>query len=132
MRTAVTLPESGIDFAKVERMTMVACGTAFYACLVAKYWFEQIARMPVEIDVASEFRYREPPVTPGTAALFVSQSGETADTLAALRYMEGKADTILSSSTSQPAPSPAKAIWRCRSWRVRKSAWPRPRHSLVS
>ena len=75
---------------------MVACGTAFYACHVAKYWFEQIAGMPVEIDVASEFRYREPPVTQGTAALFVSQSGETADTLAALRYMEGKARHILS------------------------------------
>ncbi len=93
---AVTLPESGIDFTKIERMTMVACGTAYYACMVAKYWFEQVARMPVEIDVASEFRYREPPVTAGTAALFVSQSGETADTLAALRYMKGKADTILS------------------------------------
>jgi len=93
---AVTLPESGIDFTKIERMTMVACGTAYYACMVAKYWFEQVARMPVEIDVASEFRYREPPVTAGTAALFVSQSGETADTLAALRYMKGKADKILS------------------------------------
>ncbi|PJI92300.1 glucosamine--fructose-6-phosphate aminotransferase (isomerizing) [Yoonia maricola] len=94
--TAVTMPEPEIDFAKVERMTMVACGTAFYACLVAKYWFEQIASVPVEVDVASEFRYREPPVTAGTVALFVSQSGETADTLAALRYMEGKADKIMS------------------------------------
>ncbi|MEJ8561000.1 glutamine--fructose-6-phosphate transaminase (isomerizing) [Yoonia sp. GPGPB17] len=94
--TAVTMPEPEIDFAKVERMTMVACGTAFYACLVAKYWFEQIAGIPVEVDVASEFRYREPPVTSGTVALFVSQSGETADTLAALRYMEGKADKIMS------------------------------------
>ncbi|WP_341366743.1 glutamine--fructose-6-phosphate transaminase (isomerizing) [Yoonia sp. BS5-3] len=94
--TAVTLPEPGIDFTQIERLTLVACGTAYYACMVAKYWFEQIARLPVEIDVASEFRYREPPVTPGTVALFVSQSGETADTLAALRYMEGKADKILS------------------------------------
>ena len=93
---SVTMPEPEIDFAKVERMTMVACGTAFYACLVAKYWFEQIAGIPVEVDVASEFRYREPPVTSGTVALFVSQSGETADTLAALRYMEGKADKIMS------------------------------------
>ncbi|MFT4699524.1 MAG: glucosamine--fructose-6-phosphate aminotransferase (isomerizing) [Yoonia sp.] len=93
---AVTLPDGGIDFAQIERMTMVACGTAFYACMVAKYWFEQVAKMPVEIDVASEFRYREPPVTAGTAALFVSQSGETADTLAALRYMQGKADKIIS------------------------------------
>ncbi|SFS06444.1 glutamine--fructose-6-phosphate transaminase (isomerizing) [Yoonia litorea] len=94
--TGVTLPDPGIDFTKVERMTMVACGTAFYACLVAKYWFEQVAQIPVEVDVASEFRYREPPVTPGTVALFVSQSGETADTLAALRYMDGKADKIVS------------------------------------
>ena len=94
--TAVTLPAPGIDFAQVERLTLVACGTAFYACMVAKYWFEQVARLPVEIDVASEFRYREPPVTPGTVALFVSQSGETADTLAALRYMQGKAQQIVS------------------------------------
>ena len=94
--TDVVLPDDGIDFAQVERLTMVACGTAFYACHVAKHWFEQIAGLPVEIDVASEFRYREPPVTKGTVALFVSQSGETADTLAALRYMEGKAAKILS------------------------------------
>ncbi|MEJ6401609.1 glutamine--fructose-6-phosphate transaminase (isomerizing) [Yoonia sp. 2307UL14-13] len=94
--TEVTLPNPGIDFTQIERLTLVACGTAYYACMVAKYWFERIARLPVEIDVASEFRYREPPVTPGTVALFVSQSGETADTLAALRYMDGKADKILS------------------------------------
>ena len=94
--TAVNLPEPGLDFTKVERLTMVACGTAYLACMVAKYWFEQVAGLPVEVDVASEFRYREPPVTPGTVALFVSQSGETADTLAALRYMEGKAAKIVS------------------------------------
>lgn len=92
----VVLPGNDLDFAKVERLTMVACGTAYYACLTAKYWFEQLARLPVEIDVASEFRYREPPVTDGTVALFVSQSGETADTLAALRYCRDKADQIVS------------------------------------
>ena len=92
----INLPDPGIDFTKIERLTMVACGTAYYACMTAKDWFEQIARIPVEIDVASEFRYREPPITKGTVALFVSQSGETADTLAALRYCEGKADKILS------------------------------------
>ncbi len=92
----IALPDPGIDFASVDRLTMVACGTAYYACLTAKYWFEQLARIPVEVDVASEFRYREPPIPGGTAALFVSQSGETADTLAALRYCEGKADKILS------------------------------------
>lgn len=93
---AVHLPGDGINFTKIDRLTMVACGTAFYACLTAKYWFEQIARLPVEVDIASEFRYREPPIPGRTAALFVSQSGETADTLAALRYCEGKADKILS------------------------------------
>ena len=92
----IVLPDPGLDFTKIERLSMVACGTAFYACLTAKYWFEQIARLPVDVDVASEFRYREPPIPARTAALFVSQSGETADTLAALRYCEGKADTIVS------------------------------------
>jgi glucosamine--fructose-6-phosphate aminotransferase (isomerizing) len=92
----INLPEPSVDFTKIERLTMVACGTAYYACMTAKYWFEQIARIPVEIDVASEFRYREPPITKGTVALFVSQSGETADTLAALRYCAGKVDKILS------------------------------------
>ncbi len=91
----VTLPKD-LDFTKLDRLTMVACGTAFYACLTAKYWFEQLAQMPVEVDIASEFRYREPPITDRTLALFVSQSGETADTLAALRYCEGKADKIVS------------------------------------
>ena len=73
----ITLPEPGIDFTRIDRLTMVACGTAYYACLTAKYWFEQIARIPVEVDVASEFRYREPPIPARSAALFVSQSGET-------------------------------------------------------
>ncbi len=92
----ITLPDPGLDFAQYDRIVMVACGTAFYACYTAKYWFEQVARLPVEIDVASEFRYREPPVSANTLAIFVSQSGETADTLAALHYMKGKAKTILS------------------------------------
>ena len=92
----IFLPDPGIDFTQVDRITMVACGTASYACLTAKYWFEQIARIPVEVDVASEFRYREPPIPARTMALFVSQSGETADTLAALRYCAGKADKITS------------------------------------
>ncbi len=93
---SIKLPSPGVDFAKIERLTMVACGTAYYACVVAKYWFEQIAGIPVDVDVASEFRYREPPIANGTAALFVSQSGETADTLAALRYCRQHADSILS------------------------------------
>lgn len=92
----IALPDPGVDFTAIDRLTLVACGTAYYACLTAKYWFEQIARIPVEVDVASEFRYREPPIPDRTLALFVSQSGETADTLAALRYCEGKAARILS------------------------------------
>ncbi|MEM6619539.1 MAG: glutamine--fructose-6-phosphate transaminase (isomerizing) [Pseudomonadota bacterium] len=83
-------PRSDLDFAPVDRLTLVACGTAYLACMVAKYWFEQLARLPVEIDIASEFRYREPPLSPAGYAVFVSQSGETADTLAALRYVDGK------------------------------------------
>ncbi len=92
----VVLPRGEIDFTKIRRVTMVACGTAYYACFTAKYWFEQLARVPVEVDIASEFRYREPPIEEGTLALFVSQSGETADTLAALRYCAGKATKIVS------------------------------------
>ncbi len=94
--SAVDLPLEGLDFAKVERLSLVACGTAHIACLTAKYWFERYARLPVDVDVASEFRYREAPVPAGTVAVFVSQSGETADTLAALRHIRDKADTIVS------------------------------------
>ena len=94
--TDINLPTNEINLSKIERLTMVACGTAFYAALTAKYWFEKIARISVEVDVASEFRYREPPIAPGTSALFVSQSGETADTLAALRYMVSQKATIFS------------------------------------
>lgn len=92
----IILPDAGFDFTQIDRLSMVACGTAFYACLTAKYWFEQLARLPVDVDIASEFRYREPPIPAKTGALFVSQSGETADTLAALSYCEGKAASILS------------------------------------
>ncbi len=74
------------DFRNIDRLSISACGTAYYAGLIGKYWFERFARLPVEIDIASEFRYREAPFLPGNLALFVSQSGETADTLATLRY----------------------------------------------
>ncbi len=92
----IIMPDALPDFSEVDRVTMVACGTAFYACQTAKYWFEQVAGLPVEVDIASEFRYREPPIPARSASLFVSQSGETADTLAALRYCAGKADHVLS------------------------------------
>src|SRR5947208_3166255 len=83
------------DFRKLERVSMSACGTAYYAGLVAKYWFERLARLPVEIDVASEFRYRESPMSPGGLAVFISQSGETADTLATLRYAKEQKQHVI-------------------------------------
>ncbi len=82
----VVIPANDFDLAAVERFTVVACGTSFYAGMVGKYWIERFARVPVDIDVASEFRYRDPVLKPGGLALFISQSGETADTLAALRH----------------------------------------------
>lgn len=92
----ITMPELPFDLAGVTRLTMVACGTSFYACQTARYWIEKLARIPVEVDVASEFRYRDAPLPEGGAALFVSQSGETADTLAALRHARAKGQHILS------------------------------------
>jgi glucosamine--fructose-6-phosphate aminotransferase (isomerizing) len=83
------------DFRTLERITMSACGTAYYAGLVAKYWFERFARLPAEIDVASELRYREVPLSPGGLSIFVSQSGETADTLATLRYAKEHKQHVL-------------------------------------
>lgn len=94
-RSAIEIPGETPDFTQFDRLVLVACGTAFYACHVAKYWFEQYARIPVEIDVASEFRYREPPIGSRDGLIFVSQSGETADTLAALRYVKGKAGKVI-------------------------------------
>jgi len=90
----VALPDAGLDLAEVRRVTIVACGTSFYAGMVAKYWIEQFARVPVDIDVASEFRYRQPVLEPGGLALFISQSGETADTLAALRHARAEQQRI--------------------------------------
>jgi glucosamine--fructose-6-phosphate aminotransferase (isomerizing) len=93
----VALPiDLPFDWRKLERVAISACGTAYYAGLVAKYWFERFARLPVEIDIASEFRYREAPLRKGDLAVFVSQSGETADTLAALRYAREQEQHVLS------------------------------------
>jgi glutamine---fructose-6-phosphate transaminase (isomerizing) len=92
----IKFPDLGIDLAKITSVTLSACGTAYYAGLVGKYWIERYARVPVEIDVASEMRYREPPLLPGGLALFVSQSGETADTLATLRYCKAGGQQIAS------------------------------------
>ncbi len=92
----IQLPELPFDPAKLKRLSISACGTAYYAGLVAKYWFERYARLPVEIDVASEFRYREAPMDEGDLAIFVSQSGETADTLASLRYAREQKQHVIS------------------------------------
>ena len=87
----VALPQKlPFDFKNIQRISVTACGTASYAGYVAKYWFERLARIPVELDVASEFRYREAPLRKGDLAIFISQSGETADTLAALRYAKAE------------------------------------------
>ncbi|MBT5918577.1 MAG: glutamine--fructose-6-phosphate transaminase (isomerizing), partial [Alphaproteobacteria bacterium] len=82
----IQIPEAPFDLASVPKVTIIACGTSFYAAMIAKYWFEQVAGLAVDIDIASEFRYRSAPLVEGGLALFISQSGETADTLAALKY----------------------------------------------
>ena len=90
----IVLPIPDFDLSGIRRVTIVACGTSFYAGMVAKYWFEQFARVPVDIDVASEFRYRAPVMEPGGLMIVISQSGETADTLAALRHAKAEGQTI--------------------------------------
>ncbi len=90
----ITLP-ADLDFTACDRLTLVACGTGFYTCMVAKYWFEQLAGLAVDVDVASEFRYRDPVLSPRSYAIFVSQSGETADTLAALRHATGRVAKVI-------------------------------------
>ncbi len=94
--STIHLPGTPLPFEKLTKLTISACGTAFYAALTAKYWFERLAKLPVEVDIASEFRYREAPLPPGGLALFVSQSGETADTLACLRYCRAQGQRIAS------------------------------------
>jgi len=94
LENQVALPDMDFDLGGIKRVTIVACGTSYYAGLVAKYWFEKFARIPVDIDVASEFRYRDPVLEPGGLALFISQSGETADTLAALRHARAEKQII--------------------------------------
>jgi glutamine---fructose-6-phosphate transaminase (isomerizing) len=103
----VRLPELPFALGELERVTLIACGTAYHACIVAKYWLERIARISVETDIASEFRYRAPAMPPGGAAIFVSQSGETADTLAALRYAKAQGQKIIA-VVNQPESSIAR------------------------
>lgn len=96
LRGAIDLPKLNVELSTISKLTIVACGTAYYAGCVAKYWFEQLARLPVEVDIASEFRYREAAMQKGGLSIFVSQSGETADTLAALRYCRAQGQVIAS------------------------------------
>ena len=104
---AVHLPELCFELGELDRVTVIACGTSYHAGLVAKYWLEQIARVSVETDIASEFRYRVPAMPRGGAAIFVSQSGETADTLAALRYARAQGQKIIA-IVNQPESSIAR------------------------
>ena len=92
----IVIPTGSVDLAKADRLTLIACGTSYYACMTAKYWFESLARIPVDVDIASEYRYRDP-VAPGNGvAIFISQSGETIDTLAALNQAKAGGQKILS------------------------------------
>ncbi len=91
----IKMPKLPFDLAGLPKITIIACGTSFYAAMVAKYWFEEVARVSVEVDVASEFRYREAPMPEGGLAIFISQSGETADTLAALKYCKSQGQHIV-------------------------------------
>jgi glucosamine--fructose-6-phosphate aminotransferase (isomerizing) len=102
-----------VDFAKVERLQIVACGTAFYAGLIARYLFERLAGLPCDVEIASEFRYRQPAVTPGTLAIAVSQSGETADTLAALRWCkdQGLTTAAIVNAHESTMAREAEVLW---------------------
>ncbi|MEQ8319293.1 MAG: glutamine--fructose-6-phosphate transaminase (isomerizing) [Rhodospirillales bacterium] len=92
----IIMPEGDVDLAKADKITLIACGTSYYACMTAKYWFEGLARIPVEVDIASEYRYRNPVPPENGVAIFISQSGETIDTLAALRQARSGGQKILS------------------------------------
>ncbi len=128
---AVPCPPCPSTSPRCQRITMSACGCAFYAGLTAKFWLENLARMPMDADVASEFRYRTPPLEAGGLGLLVSQSGETADTLAALRYMQASRAQHVLSVLNVPESSMARES-RTRCWRPspgRRSASPAPRPS---
>lgn len=92
----IIMPETDVDLAKADKLTLIACGTSYYACMTAKYWFENLARIPVEVDIASEYRYRDTVPPKNGVAVFISQSGETIDTLAALRHAKSMGQKILS------------------------------------
>lgn len=109
LEQCVALPDMDFDLATVERVAIVACGTASYVGMIGKYWIESFARLPVEVDVASEFRYRDPILLPNTLGIVVSQSGETADTLAALRHMKANG-VITAGIVNVPTSSMAREV----------------------
>lgn len=129
---ALKMPDLPFDLSAVQRVTIIACGTSYYAGLVARYWIEQMVRIPVEVDIASEFRYRQPVLTKGDLALFISQSGETSDTLEALRHakaagqhclaivnvpessMEREADAILSTQAGPEVGVASTKAFTCQ------------------
>ena len=129
---SVALPQIDFDLSRVNRVTIVACGTSYYAGMVAKYWFERFARLPVDIDVASEFRYRDPVLEPGGLALFISQSGETADTLAALRHCKRSGQTVAVVVNVPTSSMAREADLLLPTHAGRRSASPRPRPSPAS
>ncbi len=92
----IIMPDTDVDLSKADKLTLIACGTSYYACMTAKYWFESLARIPVEVDIASEYRYRDTVPPENGVAVFISQSGETIDTLAALRHAKSMGQKILS------------------------------------
>ena len=114
LNRTVALPDLSVDLAAASKLTIVACGTSYYAAMVARYWIEGLARVPVEVDIGSEFRYRDAPLPDGGLALFVSQSGETADTLAAMRYAKehGQATIALVNVAESTMAREADAVLR--------------------
>jgi len=125
----IALPfDLSVDATKLQRLTICGCGTAYFAGLTAKYWFERFARLPVDVEIASEFRYRDPPLEPGGITLFVSQSGETADTLASLRCAREKGQSLISVVNVETSTMARES----RLLLVPKSALPQPKPLRVS
>jgi glucosamine--fructose-6-phosphate aminotransferase (isomerizing) len=118
-----------LDFRRLERIQIVACGTSYIAGMIGKYLIEQLADLPVDVEIASEFRYRQPALRPGSLVIAMSQSGETADTLAALRYCKAKGMKSAVVVNAPNRPWPARSTWSGRSIAAPRSAWPRPRPS---
>ena len=122
-------PGDAFDLATLPRLTIIAAGTSYYAAMVGKYWLENLAGVLVEVDIASEFRYREAALPAGGAAMFISQSGESLDTLMALRYARAGGQHILALVNQTESSIAREAIWCCRRGPGRRSASPRPRRS---